>query len=40
MYFVRLEKVFSEKTVKPITVFNAKHCKNGGFCKNTFSSIR
>jgi len=32
----RTEKVFSEETVKHITVFNAKHFKNGGFQENTF----
>jgi len=33
-----LKKVFSKKTVKPITDFDAKHQKGGGFRGNTFSA--
>ncbi len=31
-------KVFSKKTVKPVTDFDAKHLKGGGFRENTFSA--
>jgi len=33
----QFEKVFLKKTVKPITDFDAKHLKGGGFRENTFS---
>jgi hypothetical protein len=36
----RLKRIFSEKTVKPITAFDAKHHKGGGFRENIlFGSI-
>jgi len=33
--FCVFKKVFSKKTVKPITEFDAKHQKRGGFRENT-----
>jgi hypothetical protein len=35
-----MKEVFSKKTVKPITEFDAKHLKRGGFRENTLAGAR